>query len=138
MNKILPVLALCLWIFPVSAQVLIVRDQATNAPLEFVTVYSSRTKQHVTTNQKGKVDISAFKGDSIHLRLLGYQPALFSFPQLEEKQFKVFLEPSSLSLDEIVISATRCSKRKKTFLPKLHPYKNRKYYSRILKQRQTC
>jgi hemoglobin/transferrin/lactoferrin receptor protein len=97
-----------------SAQNLTVRDRYTRAPLEAVAVFADSAGRFTTTDSRGRTDISAFAGaEDIVIRLLGYRTEIFSFDQLKERQFRVFLEPEDFALDEVVVSATRWQQNKR-------------------------
>jgi hemoglobin/transferrin/lactoferrin receptor protein len=114
MKNIFPLLWLGLAPFFLSAQTLTVRDLATRSPLEFATVNSPSIQDYAVTDQRGRADISAFTGaDTVIVRLLGYQTAVFSYEELNSLQFTVFIEPTGLSLDEIVVSAIRWKESKR-------------------------
>ncbi|MGB3342283.1 MAG: TonB-dependent receptor [Aequorivita sp.] len=89
-------------------QTITIKDQQTGEPVELVTLNSANFKNYATTNAKGQADISAFKAvEKIEIRTLGYKTILTSYNELQAKSFEVFIEPSNLSLDEVVISATK-------------------------------
>src|SRR5690554_1668840 len=89
-------------------QTITIKDQQTGEPVELVTLNSANFKNYATTNAKGQADISAFKAvDKIEIRTLGYKTIITSYNELQAKSFEVFIEPSNLSLDEVVISATK-------------------------------
>ena len=88
-------------------QKLLVLDQSTQQPLENVTLISESDKTYATSNARGQVDISEFRGlDLIEISCIGYKPLVISYTGLKVKGFKIFLEPSNISLEEIVVSAT--------------------------------
>lgn len=101
--------SLCGW-----AQELVIKDRITLQSLEMAAVYRLNPTVAVITNFKGRVDISALKdADSIHVQLLGYKPAVYSYDQLKAMQFKLYLDQADFSLDEVVISATRWEQNKR-------------------------
>ncbi|WP_439185492.1 TonB-dependent receptor [Carboxylicivirga taeanensis] len=90
------------------AQTIQVRDQQTHQPLELVAIFSQTPQVNTITNIKGQSDVSAFKGlNSIIFRLIGYETLELSYDDLMHSGFKVYMEQSELSLDEVVVSATR-------------------------------
>ncbi len=99
------VLILCataLW-----SQKLTVLDISTGQPIEMATLISESDKTYGTTNARGQVDISDFKGlELIEISSMGYKTLVTSYTGLKLKGFTVFLEPSNISLEEIVVSAT--------------------------------
>ena len=90
------------------AQVLTVKNKIDRRPLEMATIYSLAPAISAVTDAKGRADVSAFAGaDSIFIRMIGYEPATYSFQQLEEQDFTAYLEESLFSLDEVVVSAVK-------------------------------
>jgi hemoglobin/transferrin/lactoferrin receptor protein len=90
------------------AQTLTVRDKKTNEPVELATISSNAPKEFTTTNEQGEADISNFKGSElIEVRIVGYETARTSYQQLQANEFLLLLSPSTLSLDQVVVSATR-------------------------------
>lgn len=95
------------------AQVLTVKNKIDRQPLEMATIYSLAPTISAFTDAKGRADVSAFTGaDSIFIRMIGYDPASYTFQQLEEQDFTVYLEESLFSLDEIVVSAVKWNQYK--------------------------
>lgn len=91
-----------------NAQVLTIRDEVTHQPLPHVSVFSKNLGAPRTTDSRGRADVSGFEGaDSIHVELIGYVPGIYSYEQLEEKQFMLFLEETSIMMDGVVVSAVR-------------------------------
>lgn len=96
------------------AQILTVKDRDAGQPLEAATVYSESPKAIRMTNAAGQIDLAAFRGaERIEIRLLGYEAAVFRFSDLENAGFVAFLESSGLSLDQVVVSATRWNQSKR-------------------------
>jgi hemoglobin/transferrin/lactoferrin receptor protein len=95
------------------AQQLTIKDNVTHQPLEFATIYSSGLNVSAITNIKGQADIPAFKnaGD-ILIQLMGYLPKQTSYDLLKNMNFVIFLEPSQINLDEVVVSANRWGQQK--------------------------
>lgn len=90
------------------SQVLIVRDSETGSPLEMVTIKCENTKNYTTTNSKGQADISALKNTKLlEIRCLGYKTAKVSFSDLQSLKFEILLLPSILTIDPVVVSATK-------------------------------
>lgn len=89
------------------AQILTIKDQVSREPLEVVTVHSLDPQVSALTDAKGQVDLSPFRGaDSIHIRLIGYKPLVRSYTELAAKKV-LLLEATSMSLNEVVVSASR-------------------------------
>ncbi|MBP6172982.1 MAG: TonB-dependent receptor [Saprospiraceae bacterium] len=97
----------CLYFFGYS-QTLFIKDLETNQPLEAVTLYSEKTKAFALTNIHGQADISNFKNaEKIEIRVSGYKKEIRSFAELQNLGFILGLSYSSISMDEIVVSATK-------------------------------
>ena len=72
------------------------------------TLTNENTRNYLTTNSKGQADISLFKGaDRIEIRMLGYKTEVKSYNELLKLNGMLSLTRSIVSLDNIVISATR-------------------------------
>lgn len=92
------------------SQVVTIKDREDYHPIELVTLSSQNPPASVITNTKGQADISAFKGsENIEIRMIGYQTVTKSYETLRQADFVVFLDQSAISLDQVVISATRWS-----------------------------
>ncbi|WP_310991055.1 TonB-dependent receptor [Aequorivita marina] len=106
MKKIF-IVVLLLFISTTYAQTLTIKDQETKEPIELVTI-SLGSKLFVTTNSEGEADITKFKNATgIEVRSLGYKAITRSYAEMAETSFVLLLEESNLSLDEVVISATK-------------------------------
>ncbi|MEZ4841896.1 MAG: TonB-dependent receptor [Flavobacteriaceae bacterium] len=105
------ILVLGLWLGTIItsiAQTITVKDIETNLPLEGVVFLSEKPKVSLITNAQGQADITAFKkAKIIQIRSLGFKTLFKSFDEIENDNFILFLEPMSMDLDEVVISATR-------------------------------
>jgi hemoglobin/transferrin/lactoferrin receptor protein len=92
------------------AQIITIKDQENYQPLELVTISSESPRASAITNAKGQADITAFKGSSdIEIRILGYIPVVKSYQELEKAGYQVHMVQSTISLDQVVVSATRWS-----------------------------
>ncbi|MFN5323825.1 MAG: TonB-dependent receptor plug domain-containing protein [Bacteroidota bacterium] len=90
------------------SQIVVVRDSATSMPLEFVTASSQKPFATTVTNTKGQADLTAFAGsERIEFRLLGYKTETRSYDELERNGFALRMVVSGISLDELVVSATK-------------------------------
>jgi len=91
-----------------NAQIISVKDAFSKTPLEFVTIVVESTNQAVLTNSAGQANIELLQGaEDLLIRSLGYKNLRMSYRDLERTSFVVELTPSSLKLDEVVISANR-------------------------------
>lgn len=105
-QRIVLVLILCVIHWASKAQELTVRSQASHEPLELVTIFSLDKGTSAITDARGRADISHFAGaDSIVIRFIGFETAIYRFEDLKEKDFTIFLKESLFSLDEVVVSA---------------------------------
>ena len=90
-----------------SAQILTVTDQNTN-PIELATIASKSPNEFLTTDENGMADIGSLKDAiKIEIRSMGYYTIHTNYNKLQLLNFKVKMQPSTLSMDEIVISATK-------------------------------
>lgn len=90
------------------AQVVTIRDMESYQPLELVTLSSKTPEASAVTDARGQADISAFRGsEQIEIRMIGFTPQKRSFADLERSQFEVYLVQSNVSLDQVVITASR-------------------------------
>jgi len=103
---------LCCYV--VTAQQVTVKDNVTRQPLEFVTLYSKALNTSAITNALGKAEIGDFKGaDGIMIRFVGYQPLETTYQELVSGNFLVYMSPSEVLLDEVVVSASRWRQEKR-------------------------
>ena len=77
-------------------------------PLESVLLHSENPNIQGITNKNGQVDLSPFmSAEKIDIRSLGYKAIIESYSSMKEKGFIIYLEEAGITLDEMVISATR-------------------------------
>lgn len=99
--------------FNVSAQVITIVDKNSQDPLELATITSENPRAFAVTNVKGQADISAFvNAEFIEIRMLGYEKIRTSFATISQTGFILSMNVSKLSLDDIVVSATRWNQSK--------------------------
>ncbi|PKV63154.1 TonB-dependent receptor plug domain-containing protein [Pontibacter ramchanderi] len=99
---------LCLLPTATFSQILTVRDQVTQQPLEMVQLSGKTSDQIHFTDRKGQVDISSFSIlDSLVVRLVGYDQRVMAYAQLERQGFELYLHENNISLRTVVVSATR-------------------------------
>lgn len=102
-------LSICLSTFA-SAQVITILEEVTGEPLELVLLTSSNSTKFVTTNSEGQADITGLAGaEVIEIRLLGYEVIRKSFADIKGIGFVVSLPKSGLSLNQVVVSASKWS-----------------------------
>lgn len=89
-------------------QTLTVTDAQTGNPIQIASVVCQNPHAFALTNAEGQVDLTPFKGAAIiEIRMIGYETFIGSFADFEAADFKVKLVTGAVSMDEIVISATR-------------------------------
>ena len=97
-----------LWSTVTFSQVITIKDQDSNEPIEMVTLMASNGNYFVATNANGQADISDFKDvEKIEIRSLGYKTILKSYAELQAAAFELYLSGTNISLDAVVVSATR-------------------------------
>ena len=107
-------LLLLIFVQSYLAQIITVLDIETNEPLEFVTIVSSSPKKITTTNNYGQTNLSNFKGsEKITFQLLGYTSEVTSYSNVISLNNKIYLKPSNISIDQIIVSATKWSQSSK-------------------------
>lgn len=79
----------------------VVKSNADNAPLEFVTVSVKGTNHSVVTNNKGEFSITATAGDIIILSYTGFLNQEFVLG--ENTNIEITLTPGEGKLDEVVV-----------------------------------
>lgn len=90
------------------SQTITVTDKQTGEALELVNIYTTYPATMVTTAENGEADISSFEGaEKITISMMGYATQVVSYDQLSQKGFKIALGQSGVSLDGVVISATK-------------------------------
>jgi hemoglobin/transferrin/lactoferrin receptor protein len=104
----------CLFTFTFTfSQTVTVVDEATSAPLEFVSLTSYPFASSVIrTSARGTADISSLKQtDSIVFSLFGYQRRIIAFRDFASMNFRVTLKPAGFLLNEVVVSSSRWEQR---------------------------
>ncbi|MFH2096151.1 MAG: TonB-dependent receptor plug domain-containing protein, partial [Bacteroidota bacterium] len=102
-----------LWLlsgFTISAysQIITIKDKESGQPVEMATLISNSPRVYAIANANGQADISAFKGsEKIEVHMLGYKTEILSFSGIEKASFTIFLTRSVISIDNVVVSATR-------------------------------
>lgn len=92
----------------IFSQIITIIDQDSQEPIDLVTLMSESPRAFTTTNAIGQADISKFKGSKkIEIRTLGYVSKEMSYETLEASNFLLELSVSDISLDQVVVSATR-------------------------------
>lgn len=102
------------------SQIITIRDQDTGQPLELATLSSNEPTAFAISNAAGQADITEFRGAQlIEIRLMGYQTETRSYFELEQSQFRIALSSTNISLDQVVVSATRWNQSKRDIPSKI-------------------
>jgi hemoglobin/transferrin/lactoferrin receptor protein len=119
MKFILSILFL-IFCFSANAQKLIIKDLNTGEPLEYVTVYSQKPLISGISSSKGEIDIAAFSNaEKIEIRLYGYKTLIRSYEELKNEDFILLLSPSTIFLQQAVVSATRWNQNRQEIPSKI-------------------
>lgn len=90
------------------AQVVSIKDERTSEPVPYASLSTPNGKRFTTANSKGQADLATFKADDvIEVRSLGYKTESHLLSAIEAASFKIFLTPTNLDLDEVVLSANK-------------------------------
>jgi hemoglobin/transferrin/lactoferrin receptor protein len=108
MKRIYILWLLSAWFSVSYTQIVTITDHQNNHPLEGVVLISESPHIYAVTNARGQADVSVFKdAETIQIRSLGYKTLVIVYRQIQSYGFKISLEPSSLYIDQIVVSGTR-------------------------------
>jgi hemoglobin/transferrin/lactoferrin receptor protein len=108
MKKIYLLFCTFLLIQSAYSQTITVIDATTRQTIAGAAVYSKYPDASSITNAKGQAVLSSFTGtDSIYFQHVGYTTRVVRYAQLKSMSFVVELTESSISLDEVVVSANR-------------------------------
>ena len=103
---------ICSFCFQGFSQKLFVGDLKTGQAVENVALSSKKPFAVAATDAKGETDITGFTGaERIEIRHLGYKTEYLSYAELSRLEFKLFIKPVGVSLDEVVVSATKWSQQ---------------------------
>lgn len=95
-----------------QAQIITVVDES-GQPLEMVTLASLEPNAYTTTDANGQAEISSLKGAAtIEVRMLGFDTQMLSYIELSSMK-KLELKSIGLSLDQVIVSATRWNQSKR-------------------------
>lgn len=101
-------------LFSVSsyAQILSVKDAMDSTDIEYVSVISEKDNFISHTNAKGNINISPIAGsDSIIIHFVGYEKLQFSYNELKQMGFTVYINRQNTEMDEIVISSKKWNEK---------------------------
>jgi len=96
------------------SQTITIIDQSTRQTLPGVNIYSNQPKLSTTTNSKGVADITKFKNvDTIFISFIGYEKVATRYSELQALNFIFEMKESGISLDKVVVSASRWEEKDK-------------------------
>lgn len=99
---------LLVWSGVAVSQVITIKDQESDEPVEMATLMTDNGKTFAATDDKGQADISDFEGaEKIEIRSLGYETVQVSYAVIQAASFEVKLVSTNVNLDAVVVSATR-------------------------------
>lgn len=105
-NILIIIILLCAIIS--DAQTIIIKDKQSEMPLEMVSIICQGQSNYTLTNAQGQANVSDFKSSNkIQIRMISYKTITLSYGELAASNYEIFLEPSNLNLEEVVISGTR-------------------------------
>lgn len=120
MNKFLLIFFTAFVCSVLNGQTVTVQDKESGRPLELVNITSELPKAFSVTNSNGKAKFSHFlNSEKIVFQLLGYKTETKSYKEIEQNKFILYLEPTNISLDQVVISATKWNQPKKEIPSKI-------------------
>ena len=97
---------------PIYAQEVKVIDQGNLQPLQKVLIYAGQSSYSISTNVKGRADITQLKdNDSIVFSHVSYQLEVYSWRQIQALKFVVPLTEKSVALNEAVVSASKFAEK---------------------------
>lgn len=90
------------------SQIVTVLDSNSNKGVPLVNIVSEEPRDFAITNNKGQADISSLKGsEKIEFRSVGFKIKALSYKEIEDKDFKIYLVESNITLNQVVISANK-------------------------------
>lgn len=90
------------------AQLITIKDNETEKPIELVSLISEKPKAFALTNAVGQTDITEFKNsEKIEIRIQGYKTEEKSYTELEQVGFTLNLIRTGINIDQVVVSGTR-------------------------------
>jgi len=90
------------------SQIVTVLQMENDLPLEYVTITSEDHRNTQITNAKGQANLSDFPADAVlRVRLIGYHAVDLTLAEVLENDGIIKLAPSNISLDQVVLTATR-------------------------------
>lgn len=91
-----------------SAQTIIIKDEASKKPITGALVFDDAKKIQRVSDETGTVDFADFnKLTFINVQMLGYKTQRISITRLQAQGYEILLQENALSLNEVVVSANR-------------------------------
>jgi hemoglobin/transferrin/lactoferrin receptor protein len=100
----------CLLLFVVlslKSQTITIKDKVTRQPISTATVSAGKPLRTLTANSKGQVDVSGITAGMLNITGPGYGAQLIEYGPSSGNNILVYLQESDISLDAVVISASR-------------------------------
>jgi hemoglobin/transferrin/lactoferrin receptor protein len=92
------------------SQTITILDQSTGEPLEMVSLSGDEQGVTASTDINGQTDITAFKKmENITVSRTGFTRLIISYAEIEKQGFVLGLAPAGLTMEELIVSATRWS-----------------------------
>lgn len=92
------------------AQTLTITDAQTNQTIPLVTLYSKKLNVSVVSDAHGQVQLDELKtAKDIEVRLVGFKTLIKTYEELAQSPFTLELERDVLSLNQVVVSASKWS-----------------------------
>ncbi len=113
-SKLLTLLILFVFVAKAQAQTIEVLDKSQLQPISGVAIFVKNTPFSVTTDAKGKADISLVKSsDTLSIRHLSYQEVRLTKQELVDNKGRVYLTDAVIKLDEFVLSANKVEEKQR-------------------------
>ncbi len=113
MKKIFTTLAILFAGLSAFAQNINISDKSTLQGIPQITISSSTLNTSVITNEQGLADITAFKSaNDIIIQHTSYENKSYTYMELEQSNFELYLSERSYSLDEVVFSASKFEEKR--------------------------
>ncbi|MDP4965767.1 MAG: carboxypeptidase-like regulatory domain-containing protein, partial [Salibacteraceae bacterium] len=110
MKQLLLSLCMTVMLFAAQGQIITVVDAENGQTIPLVTLFSESQNISVITDAHGQADISAYtQATDIEFRSIGYKSRTMAFSELEAQKFTVELQQNSISLNQVVVSASKWS-----------------------------
>ncbi|HQL69909.1 MAG TPA: TonB-dependent receptor [Bacteroidales bacterium] len=114
MKQIILSCLLLVFAMVLHAQTVSIFDQVTRQPVPWASITNQGQTKGVVTDTRGKTDLSVFSKDEIvEIRCVGYKTKLIRIADIEKAGYKVFLTEELISLNAVVVSASKWKQPKR-------------------------